>query len=117
LSAHKIKKNYKVSDRIVLSLLNFLLPPQKDNVVAAGYLLSDVGDSNPKIEWIAVRPDTLINEENESEYEVIESPKRSPVFNSGKTSRINVSSFMSELLLDEKLWSEWKFKMPVIYNL
>jgi putative NADH-flavin reductase len=112
----KIKENYSTADRIVLSLLNILLPPQKDNVEAAGYLSFDIGESNSKIEWIAVRPDNLINEENESEYEIIESPKSSPVFNAGKTSRINVSRFMIELLLNEKLWARWKFKMPVIYN-
>ena len=64
-----------------------------------------------------MRPKTLINEEKESEYEVFESPKRSPVFDAGKTSRINVSRFMIELLLNEKLWAMWKFRMPVIYNL
>jgi putative NADH-flavin reductase len=112
----KIKENYSFGDRIVLSLLNILLPPQKDNVEAARYLSNNIGENNSKIEWIAVRPDTLINEENESEYEIIESPKRSPVFDAGKTSRINVSHFMTELLLDEDLWKKWKYKMPVIYN-
>ncbi len=112
----KIKENYSFGDRIVLSLLNILLPPQKDNVEAARYLSNNIGENNSKIEWIAVRPDTLITEENESEYDIIESPKRSPVFDAGKTSRINVSHFMTELLLDEGLWMKWKFRMPVIYN-
>jgi nucleoside-diphosphate-sugar epimerase len=112
----KIKENYSFGDRIVLSLLNILLPPQKDNVEAARYLSNNIGENNSKIEWIAVRPDTLINEENESEYEIIESPKRSPVFDAGKTSRINVAHFMVELLHNNELWNLWKFKMPVIYN-
>lgn len=112
----KIEENYSFGDRIVLSLLNILLPPQKDNVEAAGYLSNNIGENNSTIEWIAVRPDTLINEENKSEYEIIESPKRSPVFDAGKTSRINVSHFMVELLLNENLWNTWKFRMPVIYN-
>ena len=113
----KIKENYSFGDRIILSLLNVLLPPQKDNVEAAGYLSNNIEENNSKIEWVAVRPDTLINEENESEYEIIESPKRSPVFDAGKTSRINVSHFMVELLLNENLWKKWKFRMPVIYNM
>jgi hypothetical protein len=100
----------------VLSLLNILLPPQKDNVQAARYLSHNIGENNSKIEWIAVRPDTLINEEKVSEYEIVESPKRSPVFDTGKTSRINVSHFMIEFLFNNELWNMWKFKMPVIYN-
>lgn len=51
-----------------------------------------------------------------SAYEIIESPKRSPVFDAGKTSRINVAHFIIELLLNEDWWDLWKFKMPVIYN-
>jgi nucleoside-diphosphate-sugar epimerase len=112
----KVKENYSFGDRIVLSILTLILPPQKDNVEAARYLSNNIGENNSKIEWIAVRPDTLINEEKVSEYEIIESPKRSPVFDAGKTSRINVAHFMVELLLNKTLWEKWKFKMPVIYN-
>lgn len=112
----KIKENYSSKDQIVLSLLTLLLPPQKDNVEAAKFLSLDIGKNNSKIEWISVRPDTLINEEQESKYEIWDSPKRSPVFDAGKTSRINVANFMVELLLNEDWWHLWKFKMPVIYN-
>jgi nucleoside-diphosphate-sugar epimerase len=112
----KLNENYSFKDRIVLSLLKLLLPPHKDNVEAATYLANTIGENNSKIEWIAVRPDTLINEENVSEYEIVESPKRSPVFDAGKTSRLNVAHFMVELLFDMGLWESWKFRMPVIYN-
>lgn len=111
-----INEQYALKDRIVLSLLYCLLPPHKDNVEVAKYLLESIGENNSKIEWTAVRPDTLIDEEKETEYEIVESPKRSPVFDAGKTSRINVAHFMSELLLNKELWDRWKFKMPVIYN-
>jgi putative NADH-flavin reductase len=113
----KINEKYSFGDRIVLAILSKILPPQKDNEKAAGYLSKIVGEENQLIEWVVVRPDTLINEEKESEYELFESPKQSPVFNPGKTSRINVSYFMTDLLIDEKLWQQWKYKMPVIYNL
>jgi len=112
----KLQENYSCKDRIVLSLLTLFLPPHKDNLEAASYLSNVIADNNSKIEWIAVRPDTLINEEKESEYEIIESPKRSPVFDAGKTSRINVAHFMVELLQNNELWNSWKFKLPVIYN-
>lgn len=112
----KLNENYSSKDQIVLSLLKLLIPPHKDNVEAAAFLSKVIGKNNSKIEWIAVRPDTLVNEDNVSEYEIVDSPKRSPVFDAGKTSRINVANFMIELLLNNDLWNNWKFKMPVIYN-
>lgn len=105
-----------LGERIILSILKLLLPPHRDNVKAANYLHEEIGKDNEKIEWIAVRPDTLVNEDNMSAYEVYESPVRSPVFNAGTTSRINVSHFMADLLINERLWREWQFKMPVVYN-
>jgi hypothetical protein len=60
---------------------------------------------------------TLINEVEVSEYTVHPSPLRSPIFDAGKTSRINVADFMVSLLKDKELWEKWKYKTPVIYNL
>jgi putative NADH-flavin reductase len=111
-------KGYIISlkEKIVLTLMHHLLPPLRDSEESARYLQNQIGDNNPKIEWIIVRPDTLINEKTCSEYEVYSSPVRSPIFNSGKTSRINVGNFMANLLSNDNLWNTWKFKMPVIYN-
>ena len=111
-----VNEKYTLKDRIVLSLLSVMLPPQRDNVKAAEYLLNTFLESNSCIEWSAVRPDTLISEEKVTEYEIMESPKRSPVFDAGKTSRINAAHFMVELIANEELWNKWKYKMPVIYN-
>ena len=69
------------------------------------------------LEWTAVRPDGLIDEEKVSEYEIHPSPIRSAMFNAGKTSRINVAHFMANLIADNKTWNKWKGQMPVIYNL
>ncbi len=110
------EEKYGLRDRMVLSILYYLLPPQKDNVEAGLYLPYTIGTENNQIEWVIVRPDTLIDEGWVSEYEIHQSPKRSPVFDSGETSRINVSAFMVNLLRDNKLWSQWRFKMPVLYN-
>lgn len=101
---------------IVLSIFKLLLPPHRDNVKAADFLQEEIGKDNGKIEWIAVRPDTLINNDAESAYEVHESPVRSPVFNAGTVSRINVSHFMADLLTNDDLWRKWQYKMPVLYN-
>jgi hypothetical protein len=50
-----------------------------------------------------------------SKNSVFPSPIKSAIFNPGKTSRINVAHFMSELIINEELWEKWKAKMPVIY--
>ncbi|MEZ4654009.1 MAG: NAD(P)-binding oxidoreductase [Candidatus Eisenbacteria bacterium] len=71
---------------------------------------------DPVIQWVAVRPDTLIDEDAVSAYELHPSPIRSPLFNAGKTSRINVGHFMATLLDDDAVWSHWKGRMPVMYN-
>jgi len=105
-----------IAESIILSLLMFLLPPHRDNITAANFLINEIGKQEEMIEWVAVRPDTLINSDEESEYEVFESPVRSPIFNAGKTSRINVSHFMAELVTDEELWKRWLYKTPVLYN-
>ena len=47
---------------------------------------------------------------------MFESVQRSPIFNAGKTSRINVANFITELVSNEELWNKWKYRMPVIYN-
>ncbi len=102
-------------EKIVFSLLKVLLPPHKDNMLAADHLVYKL-DSTNNIDWVAVRPDSLFDEENVSEYEIHNSKIRSPIFNPGKTSRINVSNFMAELVTNDKLWQQWKHKTPVIYN-
>jgi len=104
------------AEKCVLGIIGLLVPPQKDNEKAAEYLRVKIGQSNRKLEWIAVRPDTLFNMDEVSDYSVYPSPVRSPVFNPGKTSRINVAHFMAELIGSEKLWKKWKGQMPVIYD-
>ncbi|NTV47308.1 MAG: SDR family oxidoreductase, partial [Chlorobiales bacterium] len=105
-----------LGERVIFSILYALLPPHTDNMRVADYLINEIGTRNDRIEWVAVRPDSLFDEEKESKYSVVGSPTRSPIFNAGRTSRINVSHFMSELLTNNELWQEWKFKTPVIYN-
>ena len=69
------------------------------------------------IEWTAVRPDSLIDEDNVTEYEVHPSQIRSAIFDAGRTSRINVGHFMADLITDDNIWNKWKGQMPVIYNM
>lgn len=104
------------AQKCVIGLLRILLPPHVDNEKAADYLRTRNGEDHPTIEWVAVRPDGLIDEDQVTEYEIHPSPTRSAIFDAGKTSRINVGNFMANLINDETRWKKWKGKMPVIYN-
>lgn len=110
-------EKYKLHENLLMKILRFLLPPQRDNELALSYLIDMIGKNNKHIEWIAVRPDTLIDEDEVSEYIIYPSPIRSPIFDAGKTSRINVAHFMVSLVKDKNLWEKWKYKAPVIYNI
>jgi len=82
----------------------------------ADYLRTGIGQNHPTIEWAAVRPDGLTDEDEVTPYDVHPSPIRSAIFDAGQTSRINVAHFMAELITDDGMWAEWKGRMPVIYN-
>jgi putative NADH-flavin reductase len=105
-----------IGHALVVGMLRIMLPPQADNEQAADYLRTEIGQENRFMEWIAVRPDTLIDQDDVSNYTLHPSPIRDPVFNAGKTSRINVAHAMVELLTDNELWDHWRGQMPVIYN-
>jgi putative NADH-flavin reductase len=111
-----INEPVSIGQRMVISLLRLFLPPHADNEKAADYLRKEIGQSNECVEWVTVRPDNLINEEEVTEYTLHQSPTRSAIFNPGKTSRIHVAHFMATLILENKLWITWKGQMPVIYN-
>lgn len=102
-------------EKIIFSLLKMFLPPHKDNMLAADHLVYKL-NIKTNVDWVTVRPDSLFDEDHVSEYEIHNCKTRSPIFNPGKTSRINVAHFMIELITNENLWQEWKHKTPVIYN-
>jgi hypothetical protein len=105
------------AEKIVTRLLRLLLPPHLDNEQAADYLRTHIGQKYNQIEWVVVRPDNLIDEAQVTPYQLHPSPIRSPIFNPGNTSRINVGHFMADLITEDKIWQKWNGQMPVIYNL
>jgi len=111
-----LKETISFGQKCVIGLLRLLLPPHVDNEEAADFLRTQIGPANDMIEWIAVRPDGLIDEEEVTDYEIYPSPIRSAIFDPGKTSRINVGHFMASLISESGLWNKWKGQMPVIYN-
>jgi len=100
----------------VIYLLRALLPPHVDNEKATDFFRTVIGQSDRQVEWVIVRPDGLIDETKVSHYDEHPSPIRDAIFDAGRTSRINVAHFMSELIFSNTKWDQWKGKMPVIYN-
>ncbi len=105
-----------MSQSIAVALIRRLLPPHADNEAAADVLQVNYGGNHSKVEWVVVRPDSLINDELVTDYEVFPSPIRNAIFDAGTTSRINVANFMLRLIVDQALWKAWSGQMPVIYN-
>ncbi len=111
-----LDKENSIGEKIIFTILRGILPPHVDNEKAAEYLRNDLGQSDSIIEWVAVRPDGLINFEEVTDYTVHQSLQVSPLFDSWKTSRINVAHFMAELITNDETWNKWKGQTPVIYN-
>lgn len=111
-----VDEQVSMGQRLVVALIRALVPPHADNENAADFLRTSIGQNHPLIEWVAVRPDSLIDQDKVTEYEVFASPTRSAIFDPGKTSRINVGHFMAKLILDDDLWHQWNGQMPVVYN-
>ena len=113
---HDLNEKVSFAQHAVLALLRLLVPPHADNEQAAEFLRTRVGQGHRFVEWVAVRPDGLTDEEEVSDYELHESPVRSAIFDAGQVSRINVAHFMAELVTDDATWEQWKGRMPVVYN-
>ncbi|MGK7397411.1 MAG: NAD(P)-dependent oxidoreductase [Candidatus Cyclobacteriaceae bacterium M3_2C_046] len=115
-SNRDLNEKVTLGEKLIIGLLRIVLPPHPDNEKAADFLRLNIGQNHPRIEWVAVRPDSLVNHDKVSRYHLHESPTRSALFNPGKTSRINVGHFMADLVTNQASWDQWKGRMPVIYN-
>jgi len=107
---------YPLKERMIMNVLYALLPPHTDNIQAGEFFRKDIGQDHPQVEWVVVRPDTLIDEEEVKDYEIVSKVRGGAIFVDTKTSRINVANVMSRLVLEKELWDQWKGKMPVVYN-
>ena len=105
-----------MSHRAAIGVIRLLIPPHADNEQAADVLRCDIGQNDAALEWCVVRPDTLTHGTESTAYQVFASPIRSAIFDPGQTSRLNVARFMTDLILDDSVWSQWRGQMPVIYD-
>jgi nucleoside-diphosphate-sugar epimerase len=101
-------------DRVFMWMLRCLLPPANDNQKAAHFLHDEIGTSNPSVQWVAVRPDTLLQGEA-SEYTLHEGLVSS-LFAPGNSNMANVAHFMCDLVTRPKVWDAWNGKLPVVIN-
>ena len=101
-------------EKVLLWVLRGLVPPSRDNQRAADYLYGEIRASNPLVQWVAVRPDTLL-EGDVSAYSLHENLVSS-LFKPDSTNMANVSDFMCDLVTDSETWGRWAGRLPVIVN-
>lgn len=106
--------NVTISEKFILFFLRRLIPPHYDNEAAAAYLRDEISSENEFVEWVVIRPDSLIND-GISTYEVVSTPPQT-IFNGLKTTRSNVAHFMCECIENPSTWNRWKGKMPVVFD-
>ena len=83
-------------EKAIMWILRGAIPPAKDNQQAANFLYGSIGPTNPFAQWVAVRPDTLL-EGDVSEYTLHEGLVSS-LFAPDRTNMANVAHFMCELV-------------------
>ena len=69
-----------MAQKCVIGLLRLLTPPHVDNEEAADYLRTRIGQTDEAIEWAAVRPDGLTNEEDVSRHFSPMGPEKAALF-------------------------------------
>lgn len=107
-----------VRERVHLWLLRAVVPPAMDNQRAAEFLNREVGTRNPRLEWVCVRPYTLLEGEVSpyAVHETLVSSLFGPDRTNMATNMANVAHFMCELVQDPSMWGKWRGKLPVVVN-
>lgn len=88
-------------EKLALWVLRGVLPPAKDNQRAADYLCRTIGRHDPHIEWVVVRPDTLL--ESEISHYALHEALVSSLFKPDSTNMANVACFMCDLAVSQEL--------------
>jgi nucleoside-diphosphate-sugar epimerase len=101
-------------ERALLWALRAALPPAGDNQRAADFLCQTIGTADPHLEWVIVRPDTLI-EGKVSRY-TVHPALVSSLFKPDRSRMANVAHFLCELACEPGPWEEWKGRLPVIVD-
>ena len=103
-------------ERLLLLLLDYLLPPHADNVAVLRYLDKEVdGGKNPHVAFCAVRPSDMHDTPAPSPY-TVHATLQNGIFKAGSTTRANVGEVMANLVTKPDVWSEWKNSYPQILD-
>jgi uncharacterized protein YbjT (DUF2867 family) len=101
-------------ERAVLWAMRAVLPPARDNQLAADFLCLTIGPTDPHLEWVIVRPDTLI--EGGISQEAVHPGLVASLFHPDNSTMSNVAHFQCELACEARVWEEWKGQLPVIVD-
>ena len=104
-------------ERSVLSLIEFLLPPHRDNVLTLRHL-HDRARRDPRIAFCAVRPSDMKDAEpllSTSPY-TCHPTLQNGIFNAGSSTRANIGHFIAELVTDSSVWTRWRNQCPQILD-
>ena len=105
---------YPIGFRLLTPLLRLLLPPHVDNEATSEYVRS-IPATDPYVQWVVVRPDTLTDDTKVTPYEWIPAMDYDPVFDSSDISRINVAHAMAQLASNEGgAFTTWRGKSPAL---
>jgi nucleoside-diphosphate-sugar epimerase len=110
----KIDQRRGAPERAFTWLLRAVLPPARDNQQAADLLRETVGTGNPFVEWVVVRPDSLL--EGEVSAYALHPGLVNGLFAPGRSTMANVAHFICELVTDPAAWKAWKGRMPVVVD-
>jgi hypothetical protein len=100
------------TERTILCIIRYMVPPHADHEDAAAYVYN-LGTNG--LEWSVVRPSDLIDADV-SEYDLEAKPRPGLFSPSSPATRANVAHCMVDMILNDKVWEEWKFKMPVLHD-
>lgn len=101
-------------ERAFLRMLCAVLSPARDNQKAADFLLERSGPGNGFVQWVVVRPDSLL------EGEVSEFTLHEGLVNGlsapGSTNMANAAHLVCEVVTNPKTLADWKSRLPVVVN-
>lgn len=98
--------------RSIMGCIRRCVPPHADNEAVGAYFCNLIGAGN--MEWVMVRPTNLINGPV-TKYKLYNKPV-GLIFGDQVVTRANVAKFMVDLIVDESLFNEYRFRMPVVHD-
>lgn len=109
---HPSDDPYGFWTRCIMGMIRRCVPPHADNEAVGTYLYNLIGSGN--MEWIMVRPTNLVNGPI-TKYVLHDKPVGG-LFGNQVVSRANVAKYMVDLITNDVLFKQYKFRMPVIHD-